>query len=131
MELSRINGNILDNGSITFKGEIPQIYLDNAFYYICADEDLFSINSAMVICNQEGLVVKSVGSTSLDYGFYSKDMRCIGTETNVTDCIYTQSGSCNTVATVECIDPSKLYSVYYTAICKYAPNPGLIQFSYA
>ena len=99
----------LDDGFIRFEGDIPQIYLDDGFNYICADGNTFSIHSGRVICRQEGLVdVESVSYTNLGFGFISRFIDCIGNETNVTQCSYQDAPSCVNVSTVKCINPSEL-----------------------
>ena len=52
----------------------------------------------------------SVGTASSEgLGYATKIMRCVGTESNVIECTYTNvNSSCRTVATVTCINPSKL-----------------------
>ena len=42
-----------------------------------------------------------------------------------------QNGYQYSISNLKTNDLIRLVAVYYTAICTYAPNPGLIQFSYA
>ena len=55
----------------------------------------------------------SVGTASSEgLGYATKIMRCVGTESNVTQCTYTNVVNCGAVATVTCINPSKLCHIY-------------------
>ena len=104
---------VLDEGLIKFEGDIPLVFLDNAFHYICAAPGGFSMHSASVICNQEGRIeAKNVGSYPVGTNGIKlqpdvKYINCNGDESAVKECEIQTATECVSIANMECVDPSE------------------------